>query len=305
MSTLNVPSSEEFRQHFEKNYESDVKSYIKWAKGQTTFSRFIGVILVVVFATYLPLSETSTFLKQYGLLILGITLTIWSLFIGVTSYYMESLKVKEKDIFAYFLLQAADRYHAFLNEKQQKFLDECIVEVSRLGKRLGRLLSNTQMPLKLPNVSQLEDFDNNIMEKIVPALRQHKDYPAAPQGRDYGEMFVSLARLFFYENGYEELPTINKAIADNLREVHVEPEERRGGRIGRALRSNKALFPLSFLGVTAVVLFSVYVIRATNNEALTYWSYLSEKAVEIVGIIVGGWLAVLLAVVLNRGKTKR
>lgn len=304
MSNLNVPSSEEFREHFEKNYQSKVKSYIKWAKRQISSGRLTIVIVVAFVASYLPLSETSTFLRQYGAVFLVMAFAVWLLFFGLTLVYMDSLKVKEKDILAYFLLQAADRYHAFLNEKQQEFLDECIVEVSRFGRRLGRLLSNMQMPLKLPSVSQLEDFENNITERIIPALRQHKDYPAAPQGRDYSEMFVSLARLFFYESGYEELPTINKAIADNLREVHAEPEEQRGGRIRHALGSSKALFPLSFLGVTAVVLFSVYVFRGINNEALTYWSYVSEKAVEIVGIIVGGWLAVLLAVVLNRGKTK-
>jgi hypothetical protein len=307
LSEPNPESSDAFQKHFEGNYDGRVGSYIRWAKRQILATKMLVVVFAfIVVATLLQtaiaaLAPTLASIAIYTALVYFVC---WFGFIVYSGRLMEGLKVKEKDILVYFLLHAAEKYQAFLKEgDQQEFLDECVVEISAFVLRLDNLLSNAEMPLKLPNIAQLKDFNENVKNKIIPALRQRKDYPAFPQGRNYSEVFVSLAKLFFYEKGYEELPEINKTINEKLKDIETEPEQAKGNRIKRSFASRKVLLPISFVVLTSVVLLIVYVLRAMGTEATPYWSYVAENAAPISVGIVAGWAAIIV-VLYRKSETK-
>jgi hypothetical protein len=314
LSEPEAAPSNVFLEHFEKNYEKRVEGHIKWVNLQVLSGKilFVGI---VGFPTLLILQSSLLGTTSAGALIASIILPLsvglffgWIAFLLISGHRVASLNVREKDILVYFLLQAADKYHAFLTEGgKQEFLDDCIADISDFSSMLKRLLANADMPLKLPNISQLTAFNENIKHLIIPALRQRKNYPATPQQRDYSEVFVSLARLFFYEKEYEELPDINKTIADKLKDVQAEPEEEKGKRMRRLLANNRVLLPVSLIGITAIVLFIVYIFRAPNYEPSTYWPYIADNAAQLAVAIVGAWVVLVVAIAFSRtsrAKTK-
>jgi hypothetical protein len=308
LSEQNVAPSNGFLEHFQKNYHQKIEDYIKWTYRQSLSTKIliVGMTVVMVIVTLVSsLGPTFALVSSIMFWFFVGLLCCWLALILISGNRIGSLNVKDKDILVYFLVQAADKYHAFLTEKgEQEFLDDCITDVSSFTSRLERLLANADMPLKLPNVSQLVTFNENFKHLIIPALRQRRDYPATPQGRDFGEVFVSLARLFFYEKGYEQLPEINKAIAEKLKDIEAEPEEEKGKSTKRLLGSNKVLLPASLIGVAAIVLLIVYIFRAMQYEASTYWSYVADNATQLAVAIVGSWIVLFVAIVYNRTRAK-
>jgi len=299
LSDSSSPIFDGFQEHFEKNYAKKVEGYIKWARWQVLSTKLIVIILVaLIIASILLTLSISISVEQRSIppTSMMVFFFCWVAFILLSGLWMGSLKVKEKDILVFLLLGAANKYKAFQKEvAQQQFLDECISELLRFNKRLERLLSDMQMPLKLPIISELHAFSDNIKNKIIPALRQRKDYPATLQAGNYGEVFVSMAKLFFYEKDYEELPEINKTISERLRDIKAEPERVKGNRAGLFM-SKRTLLPVSFVIFTAVVLFLVYALRAMNAEVTSYWSYVAENAATIAVGIAAGWATIIVLI---------
>lgn len=307
LSEPEAAPSNGFLEHFEKNYEKKVEGHLKWVNLQSLSVKilFVSIVglptLLILLSSLLGTTSVRALMTSIILVLFVGSFFGWFAFILFSGHRVASLNVREKDILVYFLLHAADKYHAFITEGgKQEFLDDCIADMSSLSSRLGRLLANADMPLKLPNISQLTTFNKNIKHLIIPALSQRKNYPATPKQRDYSEVFVSLARLFFYENEYEELPDINRTIADKLKDVQAEPTEEKGKRTRRLLANNKVLLPVSLIGVAAIVLFVVYILRAPNYEPSTYWPYIADNAAQLAVAIVAAWVVLVVAIVFGR-----
>lgn len=300
MSEPNIESSDSFKKHFESNYDAKVESYIKWAQRQTLVTKTLFVVLVLSVVALVPVTALTPWAPIFSnivLLVFLIALPCWFGFILYSGRLMDNLKVKEKDILVHFLLHAAKKYEAFVNEKDgQDFLNECTAEISAFEVRLEKLLSGVVMPLKLPDINQLKEFNENVKNKIIPALRQRKDYTFTPQGAKYGEVFVSLARLFFFEKGYGELHDINRTLSEKLKDVKAETEQARGSQMRRLFGSRRMSLPISFVVVALVVLFVVYILRAMSTETTSYWSYVGDNAAPIAVGIFAGWAAIVYVI---------
>jgi hypothetical protein len=307
LSEPDIPSLEDFKSHFETNYREKVESYLKWSNRRRRSQTLANVLLWGLIAFWVSAILLGT--AGYGIgedAFVYATFCIMASVAGAltfsiaSNYKRRSLKVERKNVLVYHLLEASKCYEAFVNEAaKHEFLDKCVSHLEEFGASLRGILDNSMMPLRLPDINQLEALQDNIMNRIYPAVRQGKNYPSAENGKDFQELFSSLARFFFFEKEYDEMPLINEEVSKQLSgiyETYVPPigyYKSFVGKIGGSFRLFAVLslpvFIMSALGL-------IYVLRLPQYGIESYWSYVGDNAATIILGIFAVWAPVLYIV---------
>jgi hypothetical protein len=302
-------AASEFKNHFKENYEQRTKTALKWNSLSTELAKWFFVIIslyivVTFFFSFLKLTEIEI------TIVIGIGIVSFFGLLGLvffSSWKASSQKVERKEILAYYLLEAARHYDAFIAEGKNKpdFLDTCLVQLREFGRTLRDVLDNSQMPLKLPDLAQLEALYDNIMNRIYPAIKARKDYPATAEGRNFGDVLVSLAEFFFSEKEYDDLPSINQGISTELSDIYVPYAPIRAQRVAwlKDIARNFAFIAVvSFPIIIGVALLLVLIFRFQYGVE-SFWDYVAANAATISLGILAAWASVVV-VLRSASKTK-
>ena len=298
MSAKVLPNLEEFKDHFKENYYQKVETAIKLQnRGGYLYNAFI-ICFVILFVNALLYSYfQSEILRLFSIVVACILIGNMTLMF-IASWKWQSMKVGDKNILAYHLLEASKSYGAFTAEKGKKdFLEKCLKEVESFGAFLRGILDKSRMSLKLTDIAQLDALYDNIMNKIYPALEENKDYLTTLVGRDYGDFFSSMARFFFYEMEYDDLPTINQGISTLLKDTY-EPFTPKEGRSKSYLKEISRGFKfgalISLITITVLAFAALYLMRVPQYGPENFWTYIADNAAIILFGILGPWASVLI-----------
>lgn len=299
----------EFKNHFKENYEQKIKTALKWNSLSTKIVKWFFVtmfsfIVVTSFFSILKLTGNEITIVV-GILIISMFVLMGLVFFS--SWKASSQKVETKEILAYYLLEATRHYDAFIAEGKNKpdFLDTCLVQLREFGRTLREVLDDSRMPLKLPDLAQLEALYDNIMNRIYAAIKARKDYPATAEGRNFGDVLVSLGEFFFSEKEYDHLPSINQGISTELNDIYVPYAPTKAQRAAwlKDITKNFAFIAVvSFPIIVGVALLLVLVFRFQYGVE-SFWDYVAANAATISLGILAAWASVIV-VLRSTSKTK-
>jgi hypothetical protein len=192
---------------------------------------------------------------------------------------------KTKDVLAYHFLKASDFSQAYLAEQDQRakksFLGKCLTHIRKAEELLESTLDSARISLDLPDLKQLKMLQNNIMHRI---------YPYVQEGRNTSDdILMSLSEIFFYENEYDRLPTLNAAIEQSLQ---FRSYETGGWHVPARLRQSITFrCAIGIILIVAIILACTYILRSPT-EPTEYWQYVKQNAATITAAIVASSVAI-------------
>jgi len=293
-------SLSDFKRHFKNNYEKAIDKHHTDLKRSRFFNPLIpfGVTMIVMLTwTFLPsdiLSSAfpwiSTIAFPWLIMICMILIVPFMLIYGRLRRLRGNLRTK--DILAYYLLKASECFEAYETEvsggnmdASQKFLSDSLRYIRRFSDSLKEMIEESTISLNLPNIAQLDNLSENVIDRIYPLIRE---------GRNTNDILLSLSRFFFYEKEYNQLHLINSELEGTLSPGPFEGKRGLEEFLGNLVRTN--FFLASFLLlviVAASALAGVCLLRYPTLRFEGYWDYVSTKSAEIIMGILAAWAALL------------
>jgi len=278
----------DFKTHFTNHYMKKIANYLLLRK----MSDWGILVFFVTLYLSIPLALLSL---SFFYVVLTIALMSGVVFL-LARVYIFLRPQKIKDVLAYHFLKASDFFQAYFIDQDQKakkrFLEKCLSHVREAGELLKETVGNARISLDLPNLRQLEVFQINMMNRI---------YPLIQDGRNTSDdILVSLSRIFFYENEYENLPDLNATIEQALQ---PRTYEERKWHVPARIKENVALrCAVGIVIITFLIFAGIYILKYPTSA--DYWQYVGQNAATVAGTIVASSVAISVFI-FSRRKPKQ